>query len=87
MINLNSLKCSINILIYLNLFLPVSTLLTTTILVELVDITEPLCRKIDPLKSDLFIYDTTGSEPYVTENKPKYINNIIRRLKNIYRND
>jgi hypothetical protein len=54
---------------------------------QLVDITEPLCRKIDPLKSDIFIYDTTGFEPYVTENNPKYINNIIRRLKNIYRND
>lgn len=54
---------------------------------HLVDLTEPLCRKIDPLKSDLFIYDTTGFEPYVTENNPKYINNIIRRLKNIYRND
>ncbi|SDH60439.1 transposase [Halanaerobium congolense] len=54
---------------------------------HLVDVTEPLCRKIDPLKSDLFIYDTTGFEPYVTENNPKYINNIIRRLKNIYRNN
>jgi hypothetical protein len=54
---------------------------------HLVDVTEPLCRKIDPLKSDLFIYDTTGFEPYVTENNPKYINNIIRRLKNIYKKD
>jgi hypothetical protein len=54
---------------------------------HLVDITDPICRKIDPLLSDLFIYDTTGFEPYVTENNPKYINNIIRKLKNIYKND
>ncbi len=46
---------------------------------HLVDVTEPLCRKIGPLKFDLFIYGTTGFEPYVTENNPKYINNIIRR--------
>ncbi|WP_369834990.1 hypothetical protein [Halanaerobium sp. DL-01] len=35
---------------------------------HLVDINEPLCRKIDLLLSDLFIYDTTVFKTYVAEN-------------------
>lgn len=54
---------------------------------HLVEVTEPLCNKLDPQMADLFIYDTTGFEPFVTENNPKYINKIIKRIKNIYKKD
>ena len=40
---------------------------------NLVDVTEPLCRKLDPKKSDYLLYDTTGVKANVTENNPKFI--------------
>ena len=41
---------------------------------SLVELTEPICRSINEKKADYLIYDTTGVEPYVTENNPKFIN-------------
>lgn len=48
---------------------------------SLVDVTEPICQAIDAEQADMTIYDTSGIEAYVTENNPKYANNLIRRLK------
>ncbi len=48
---------------------------------RLVDITEPICQKIDPRLAAMTIFDTSGIEAFVTENNPKYANSIIRKLK------
>ena len=48
---------------------------------SLVDLTEPICRAIDSFKADMTIFDSSGIEAFVTENKPKYANRIIRQLK------
>ena len=48
---------------------------------HLVDITEPICQKIDPRLAGMTIFDTSGIEAFVTENNPKYANRIIRQLK------
>jgi len=48
---------------------------------RLVDITEPICQKIDPRLACMTIFDTSGIEAFVTENNPKYANRIIRQLK------
>ncbi len=48
---------------------------------HLVDITEPICQKIDPDKSAMTIFDTSGIEAFVSENNPKYANKIIKQLK------
>lgn len=54
---------------------------------KLVDYTEPICRAIDKALADMLIYDTSGIEVYVTENNPKYINSLIRKLKTAYANN
>ncbi len=48
---------------------------------RLVDITEPICQKIDGNLASMLLFDTSGIEAYVTENNPKYANRIIRQLK------
>jgi hypothetical protein len=48
---------------------------------NLVDITEPICQKIDPKLAAMTLFDTSGIEAFVTENNPKYANRIIRQLK------
>ena len=48
---------------------------------HLVDLTEPICQKIDPSLASMSIFDTSGIEAWVTENNPKYANRIIRQLK------
>lgn len=48
---------------------------------HLVDITEPICQKIDVDKAAMTIFDTSGIEAFVTENNPKYSNKIIKQLK------
>ena len=48
-----------------------------------VDVTEPLCRKLDPKKSGYLIYDPTGVEAYVKENNPKFLNSKINQAKKI----
>jgi hypothetical protein len=53
-----------------------------TVFERLVDLTEPICQAIDPVKADMTIFDSSGIEAYVTENNPKYQNRVIRRLKN-----
>lgn len=48
---------------------------------RLVDITEPICQKIDPRLACMTIFDTSGIKAFVTENNPKYANSIIQKLK------
>ena len=45
---------------------------------HLVEVTEPICREIDKKKADYLIYDTTGIEPPVAENNPKFFSCSIR---------
>jgi len=47
----------------------------------LVDITEPICQKINESLASMTIFDTSGIEAFVTENNPKYANRIISQLK------
>lgn len=47
----------------------------------LVDITEPICQKLDKERASMTIFDTSGIEAFVTENNPKFANRIIRQLK------
>ena len=46
-----------------------------------VDLTEPICQKIDLQKASMVLFDTSGVEAWVTENNPKYANSIIKQLK------
>ena len=39
---------------------------------RLVDLTEPICQKIDAEKAAMLLFDTSGIEACVTENIPKY---------------
>ena len=48
---------------------------------RLVDLTEPICQRIDKHKASMLLFDTSGIEAWVTENSPKYANRIIRQLK------
>ena len=48
---------------------------------HLVDLTEPICQNLDPALASMTIFDTSGTEAWVTENNPKYANRIIKQLK------
>lgn len=48
---------------------------------HLVDLTEPICQKLDPALASMTIFDTSGIEAWVKENNPKYANRIIKQLK------
>ena len=48
---------------------------------HLVDLTEPICQRINADKAAMVLFDTSGIEAWVTENNPKYANRIIRQLK------
>ena len=48
---------------------------------RLVNLTEPICQKLDPSLASMTIFDTSGIEAWVTENNPKYANRIIKQLK------
>lgn len=54
---------------------------------HLVDYTEPICQAIDPVLASTITFDTTGIEVYVTENNPKTLNALIKRLKSTYKNN
>ena len=53
--------------------------------ISLVDVTEPICQKINPTLANMISYDTSSVEAYVTENNAKYINTCIRRLKSYFK--
>ena len=48
---------------------------------HLVEMTEPICQRIDRRKASMLLFDTSGIEAWVTENNPKYANRFIRQLK------
>lgn len=48
---------------------------------RLVELTEPICQRIDMEKASMVLFDTSGIEAWVTENNPKYANSIIKQLK------
>ena len=48
---------------------------------HMVDMTEPICQKLDPHLAAMTIFDTSGIEAWVTENNPKYTNRIIKQLR------
>ena len=50
---------------------------------RLVEVTEPICRALDPKKSDYLIYDPTGIKAYVAENNPKFLNSKLTQAKAI----
>lgn len=53
---------------------------------HLVDYTEPICQDIDSILASTITFDTTGIEVYVTENNPKALNALIKKLKSYYKN-
>lgn len=50
---------------------------------KLVELTEPICRKMDAELADCLIFDTTGIESYVAENNPKFFNSKLNQAKYI----
>lgn len=48
---------------------------------SLVNLTEPICQTIDSAKADMTVFDSSGIETFVTENNPKYANQIIKQIK------
>lgn len=54
---------------------------------HLADVTEPICQKINPTLASTIAYDTSGIEAFVTENNPKFLNSIIKKLKTFYKNN
>lgn len=48
---------------------------------HMIDLTEPICQKIDKQKASMLLFDTSGIEAWVTENNPKYANRMIKQLK------
>ena len=51
----------------------------------LVDFTEPVCHLVDSSLAQMLTFDTSGIELYVTENNPKTLNALIRKLKAYYK--
>lgn len=54
---------------------------------HLVDFTEPFCMAIDPSLANTLTFDTSGIELYVSENNPKTLNSLIKRLKSYYKDN
>ena len=52
---------------------------------RMVDYTEPICQQIDSSLARILIFDTSGIELYVSENNPKTLNSLIRRLNAYYK--
>lgn len=52
---------------------------------HMVDIADPICQMIDSSLADMLTLDTSGIELHVTENTPKTLNSLIRRLKSRYK--
>lgn len=52
---------------------------------KMVDFTEPICQAIDSSLAQMLTFDTSGIELYVTENNPKTLDSLVRRLKAYYK--
>lgn len=53
---------------------------------RLVDLTEPICREINQKKADYLIFDTTGIEPRISENNPKFMTAKLKEAKKFAKN-
>lgn len=54
---------------------------------QMVDYTEPICQQINSSLAQILTFDTSGIELYVTENNPKTLNALIRKLKAYYKDN
>jgi hypothetical protein len=54
---------------------------------QMVDFTEPLCQAIDSSLAQMLTFDTSGIELYVTENNPKTLNALIKKLTSYYKDN
>lgn len=54
---------------------------------QMVDYTELICQQIDSSLAQILTFDTSGIELYVTENNPKTLNALIRKLKAYYKDN
>lgn len=54
---------------------------------QMVDYTEPICQLIDSSLAQILTFDTSGIELYVTENNPKTLNSLIKKLKAFYKDN
>jgi len=52
---------------------------------RMVDYTEPICQSIDSSLAKMLSFDTSSIELYVTENNPKTLNALIKKLKAFYK--
>lgn len=53
----------------------------------MVDFTEPICQTMDAALANTLTFDTSGIELYVSENNPKTLNSLIKRLKAYYKDN
>ncbi len=54
---------------------------------HMVDFTEPICQLIDSSLAQILTFDTSGIELYVSENNPKKLNALIKKLKAYYKDN
>ena len=54
---------------------------------QMVDFTEPICQLIDSSLAQILTFDTSGIELYVSENNPKKLNALIKKLKAYYKDN
>ena len=52
---------------------------------QMVDFTEPICQLIDSSLAQVLTFDTSGIELFVSENNPKTLNALIKKLKAFYK--
>ena len=52
---------------------------------QMVDFTEPICQLIDSSLAQILTFDTSAIELFVTENNPKTLNTLIKKLKAFYK--
>ncbi len=54
---------------------------------QMVDYTKPICQQIDSSLAQILTFDISAIKLYVTENNPKTLNALIRKLKAYYKNN
>ena len=52
---------------------------------QMVDFIEPICQLIDSSLAQILTFDTSGIELFVSENNPKTLNSLIKKLKAFYK--
>ena len=53
---------------------------------SIVEITEPICKRLNPELASILVADTTGIEGYVKENNPKTFDSVMRNTKKFSKN-